>query len=737
MLSSPTIFESSSTPCWFVGATIGKEDLLERFVQGGYWEHGFEDKYLDIVRSMRVGERIAIKAAYTRTKNLPFESWSNRTSVMAIKAIGVIKENFGNGKRVEVRWQKIDPIREWYFYTYQRTLWKVTPGEWKNDALIDFTFNNQPQDIDRFRNDPFWLDRYASDPTKLKRFQWTRFYQAIADELIKYKNNRQALIELLQSISSEIDALGFLSSDTFPDGSRGFIKDIDPFTFMGIFNRQIKESTRKDIAAELANFFGVKESIPDSFEGVPVLNNVRSWFFPWNKELPDDHIDKLWEMFESALQLADGEDENLIEKFSNHFDIATSLYGVSWNLSFGFYWIRPWNFLNLDGPNRSYIENKLRLKIGKSGPKKICNSQEYLLLTNTLKQRFEESDFSAHSFPELSFNAWNNNLSSSSDDETKEIEEITNTLENKEIEPIKPIKTYSIDNILEEGSFLTKQKLEEILSSFREKKNLILQGPPGTGKTWLAKRLGKALIGEDVQEPQLRSVQFHPNLSYEDFVQGWRPGSDGKLTLQEGVFMKMVSKALEKPSLPYVLVIEEINRGNPAQIFGELLTLIESSKRSPNDAIELCYSDQEGKDLPVYIPANLFIIGTMNVADRSLALVDMAFRRRFAFIDLEPSFGKRWHEFVVNKLHMESIVATQIEQRINQLNHQITIDSRLGSDFQIGHSYVTPTESLKGKSTKEWFVKTIESTIKPLLKEYWFESHDLANKAVEKLIEDL
>ena len=181
MFSSPANFESSSSPCWFVGALMGKKDQLEEFLQGRYWEHGFEDKYLDIVRSMRVGERIAIKAAYTRKQNLPFESWSNTTSVMAIKAIGVIKENSGNGKRIEVKWQKIDPIREWYFYTYQRTLWKVTPGEWKNDALIDFTFNNQPQDIDRFRNDPFWLDRYATDPTKLKRFQWTRFFQAIAD----------------------------------------------------------------------------------------------------------------------------------------------------------------------------------------------------------------------------------------------------------------------------------------------------------------------------------------------------------------------------------------------------------------------------------------------------------------------------------------------------------------------------------------------------------------------------
>ena len=737
MFSSPTKFESSSSSCWFVGALMGKEDYLERFLQGGYWEHGFEDKYLDLVRSMRVGERIAIKAAYTRKQNLPFESWSNTTSVMAIKAIGVIKENSGNGKRVEVKWQKIDPIREWYFYTYQRTLWKVTPGEWKNDALIDFTFNNQPQDIDRFRNDPFWLDRYATDPTKLKRFQWTRFFQAIADELIKYKNNRQALLELLKSISSKIDALKYLSSDTFADGSRGFVKDIDPFTFLGVFNRGIKDSTRINIAIEIAKFFGVTEPVPERFEGVPVLNNMSSWYFPWNKELPDDHIDKLWEVFESALQLADSEDEDLIEKFSQDFDTATSLYGVSWNLSCGLYWIRPWHFLNLDGLNRKFITEKLRLKIGLSGPKKICNSNEYLLLTNTLRERFVESDFSVHSFPELSFNAWTNAGSSSTDSEANEPEEITSTDESKNIGPIKPIKPYSIDNILEDGSFLSKEDLELMLRRFREKKNLILQGPPGTGKTWLAKRLGMALIGEDVQEPQLRSVQFHPNLSYEDFVRGWRPGSDGKLNLHEGIFMEMVNEALEKPSTRHVLVIEEINRGNPAQIFGELLTLLENSKRSPKDAMQLCYPDPDGKHLPVYIPANFYVIGTMNVADRSLALVDMAFRRRFAFIDLEPMFGKRWRDFVVNKLQMESSVADQIRERMNQLNTQISVDSRLGKDFKVGHSYLTPTESLKGKNSKQWFSEIVESEIKPLLKEYWFESQDEADKAAAKLLENL
>ncbi len=739
MFSSPTNFnfESSSSTCWFVGALMEKEDYLERFLEDGYWEHGFEDKYLDVVRSMQVGERIAIKAAYTRKQNLPFESWSNTTSVMAIKAIGIIKKNSGNGKRVGVRWQRIEPIREWYFYTYQRTLWKVTPGEWKNDALINFTFNNQPQDIDRFRNDPFWLDRYATDPTKLKRFQWTRFFQAIADELIKYKNNRQALLELLKSISSEIDALKYLSSDTFADGSRGFVKDIDPFTFLGVFNRGIKDSTRINIAIEIAKFFGVTEPVPERFEGVPVLNNMSSWYFPWNKELPDDHINKLWEVFESAIQLADSEDEDLMEKFSKDFDTATSLYGVSWNLSCGLYWIRPWHFLNLDGLNRKFITEKLRLKIGLSGPKKICNSNEYLLLTNTLRERFIESDFSVHSFPELSFNAWTNAGSSSTDNETNEPEEITSTDESKNIEPIKPIKPYSIDNILEDGSFLSKEDIELMLRRLREKKNLILQGPPGTGKTWLAKRLGMALIGEDVQEPQLRSVQFHPNLSYEDFVRGWRPGSDGKLNLHEGIFMEMVNEALEKPSTRHVLVIEEINRGNPAQIFGELLTLLENSKRSPKDAMQLCYPDPDGKHLPVYIPANFYVIGTMNVADRSLALVDMAFRRRFAFIDLEPMFGKNWRDFVVNKLQMESSVADQIRERMNQLNTQISVDSRLGKDFKIGHSYLTPTESLKGRSSKQWFSEIVESEIKPLLKEYWFESQDEADKAAAKLLENL
>ena len=199
--------------------------------------------------------------------------------------------------------------------------------------------------------------------------------------------------------------------------------------------------------------------------------------------------------------------------------------------------------------------------------------------------------------------------------------------------------TYTIDDIVADGSFLTAEELQRILDRWRSKKNLILQGPPGTGKTWLAKRLGFALVGSKDRETtrsRLRVVQFHPSLAYEDFVRGWRPSGEGRLALVDGILMQAIEAAASEPDRPFVLVIEEINRGNPAQIFGEMLTLLEDTKRSPSEAIELAYRKGDER---VYVPENLYVIGTMNVADRSLAIVDFALRRRFAFVDLEPRSG--------------------------------------------------------------------------------------------------
>lgn len=197
--------------------------------------------------------------------------------------------------------------------------------------------------------------------------------------------------------------------------------------------------------------------------------------------------------------------------------------------------------------------------------------------------------------------------------------------------------------------------------------------------------------------------------------------------------MEAVHVASKNPASKYVVVIEEINRGNPAQIFGELLTLLEAGKRTPNEALELCYPDADGKRRPVHVPENLYVIGTMNVADRSLALVDLAFRRRFAFATLEPKLGDSWRTWVIEQCGVDADLAGKIEQRISALNEKI--GEVLGIQFQIGHSYVTPPHRLEPGATREWFTQVAKTDIGPLLEEYWFDSPQTAKEALKTLLE--
>lgn len=289
---------------------------------------------------------------------------------------------------------------------------------------------------------------------------------------------------------------------------------------------------------------------------------------------------------------------------------------------------------------------------------------------------------------------------------------------------------YGVEDIVAEGCFVPEAELHSMLKQWQSKKNLILQGPPGTGKTWLAKRLAKALIGQKtVSDEQLRVVQFHPALSYEDFVRGYRPGGDGRLTLTDGVFLQVVQAAIAQPDVEHVLVIEEINRGNPAQVLGEMLTLLECSKRSRADAMELAYSKARGEK--VYVPENLYVIGTMNVADRSLALVDLALRRRFAFVSLVPSLNAAWHQWCESKGLNPAAIA-HIQTRMQALNAEIAADRALGVQFQIGHSYATPHEPVH--DTLAWFAEVVQSEIGPLLHEYWFDTPERADKAIAQLL---
>jgi 5-methylcytosine-specific restriction protein B len=800
--------------CWFVGAAFGGTDnQTQRFLDEGIWElKNPSDKESALVKSMVSGDRIAIKSTYVRKRDLPFDNRGEFVSVMAIKGIGTVSVNPGDGLRVQVAWNQPKPLREWYFYTYRATVWRVLPGDWATDALIDFTFEDKPQDLSRFRNAPYWRERFGDSAVDKSRFNWTRFYEAVADKLLEFREKRKELVAGIYEIAGRVDGLSNLQ-DQFTDGSSGPLKDICPFTTMGIFNRGITDANRKTIAAELAKLLGVDEAVPESFEGIPVVNNQRSWFFQYAKKRQANDIDTLWTIFAEAIRFAESDNAEARNDFIKAYDKATNVWGIGWNLTMGLYWIRPWNYLSLDSRSQLYIDQKLAIQIDRNGPKGRCTANDYLTVLETVETRFQEEAYPVHSFPELSLAAWlykdtdqddeskkwknevyariqeycreNNSTEFSRQDflskyldQFQELFPNNNTIEHTiarnlqllrddgKIEflargiyrlldddltetvsqgddanfeskgefPMPPIVPYSVDDILADGCFIERTQLEKLLERLRTKKNLILQGPPGTGKTWLAKRLAFALIGQR-NDSKVRAVQFHPNLSYEDFVRGWRPTGEGKLSLVDGPFMEMVKAASKEPAVRHVIVIEEINRGNPAQIFGEMLTLLEADKRTPTEALELCYRRKDGE--LVFIPDNLYVIGTMNIADRSLALVDLALRRRFAFIDLEPKFGKTWHDWVQGKFSIDSEILSEIEKRILALNEEIASDTSLGRQFRIGHSYVTPPLGIPISDAREWFKQVIETEIGPLLDEYWFDALDKARKARQRLTEGL
>jgi 5-methylcytosine-specific restriction enzyme B len=210
--------QNGSQVTWFVGAAYGTDDQTPRFLAEGIWENGYEDKYLDLVRSMRSGDHIAIKSSYTRKHGLPFDNRGQAVSVMAIKAIGTITENLNDGKQVRVNWTRVDPVREWYFYTHRGTIWRVLPGEWTTDGLVSFAFDGKPQDVDRFRNAPSWRERFGSAAPDKQRFKWTTFYEAIADKLLPFRNNRAALVDGIRQISLRVEGLGYLAEDRYSDG---------------------------------------------------------------------------------------------------------------------------------------------------------------------------------------------------------------------------------------------------------------------------------------------------------------------------------------------------------------------------------------------------------------------------------------------------------------------------------------------------------------------------------------
>lgn len=277
-----------------------------------------------------------------------------------------------------------------------------------------------------------------------------------------------------------------------------------------------------------------------------------------------------------------------------------------------------------------------------------------------------------------------------------------------DLEPIVN-KKYGKEDFLAEV-YMTGSKYDRLLNVLKRKKNIILQGAPGVGKTFAAKRLAYAMMGEKDKE-RVDFIQFHQNYSYEDFMMGYKPTENGGFEMQYGVFYRFCKKAENNSEKDYFFIIDEINRGNMSKIFGELLLLIEKDYRGTSS--KLAY-----QNLNFSVPENLYIIGMMNTADRSLAMIDYALRRRFSFFDMEPGFDTEGFKEYQEKLASDKFNA--LIECIKELNNEIADDPSLGKGFCIGHSYFCGLQA--DECTQELLEGIVEYDILPMLSEYWFDN---------------
>ena len=297
------------------------------------------------------------------------------------------------------------------------------------------------------------------------------------------------------------------------------------------------------------------------------------------------------------------------------------------------------------------------------------------------------------------------------EEETEETENIEET-----------VNTYNKQNFLTDV-FMTEENYNKLVALLKFKKNIILQGAPGVGKTYAAKRLAYSLIGAE-DNSKIAMVQFHQNYSYEDFVMGYRPTENG-FELRNGVFYEFCQKARNDLEHNYYFIIDEINRGNLSAIFGELLMLIESDYR--NKPVTLVYK----KDEQFSVPPNIYIIGMMNTADRSIAMIDYALRRRFSFFTMNPGFDsdgfKRMQSDIDNPVYNDLIA------EIKSLNSEIAHDDSLGEGFCIGHSYFVYDNNCQ-TDVEAWLKNVVEYDILPMLNEYWFDEKTKADNWKNKLM---
>ena len=673
-------------------------------------------------------------------------------------------------------------------------------------------------------------------------YAWTEYYEEFADKLAPYANSQEELLAKLNA--AFVDAGQTMAKLSFT----GEATEVDPFTIFGMFNKREGHDKRTELAEQFKVQFGMESDAPSRFDGIPVLNPLSAAYYSFESEDKSEHIANIWTVFKAAIDYSTEVTPQTRDALITAYNTVREQPRIKWNLTMGFFWMRPHAFISLDTNNRNFILGgnvlsetataEIASILGKKG--QIPTGEGYLRICDIVREEINAGRCVYPDFLEFSRAAWESGKAIE-EDETDEESKTENsnmnywlivanpdiwsvstkpvgaeefyTFYNEKGNPRKIFKNFQesasgdlvvfyeatpkkqavclgqivsqdgkelhfrktanldkpvdysviantpelagmeflanrngsvfrlteaeynkiidLSKVQEEENefepytkedflrdvFMDEAVYERLVSILRIKKNLILKGAPGVGKTYAAKRLAYSIMGEQNTE-RVKFVQFHQSYSYEDFVMGYRPNDSGGFILRPGIFYKFCKKAEMDPGHDYYFIIDEINRGNLSKIFGELFVLMEADKRE--EEVQLAYREELFS-----VPKNLYIIGMLNTADRSLAMIDYALRRRFSFVEMVPAIDKL---IKLRGIDPTSKLGKLLDE-VKNLNDDIKGDSSLGSGFCIGHSYFCNNEAV----TDANLPNIVEYEIVPMLEEYWFDNPAKAADWSERL----